>query len=35
MSTGGDFCHRWGRNGEFGVAVGPETRAAAIVAALS
>jgi len=30
--TGGGFGHRWGRNGEFCVAVGPATRSAGILA---
>jgi len=32
MSTGDDLGHRWGRNGEFCVAVGPVTRTASILA---
>ena len=31
MSTGDDYGHRQGRNGEFGVTVGPVTRAADIL----
>jgi len=32
MSTGGGFGHRWGRNGEFCVAVGPAARIVGILA---
>jgi len=32
MSTGGRFGHRWGRNGESWVAVGPATTTASILA---
>jgi len=32
MSTGGGFSHRWGRNGEFCVAIGYATRTAGILA---
>jgi len=32
MSTGDGFGHRWGRNGEFCVAVGPVTKTAGILA---
>jgi len=32
MSTGGDFGHRWGRNGELCVAVGPATGTTGILA---
>ena len=32
MSTGDGFDHRWGRNGEFCVAVGPATTTAGILA---
>jgi len=31
VSTGDGFGHRWGRNGEFCIAVGPVTRAAGIL----
>jgi len=32
MSTGDGFSHRWRRNGEFCVAVGPVSRTAGILA---
>jgi len=31
MSTGDDYCHRQGRNGEFCITVGPVTRTADIM----
>jgi len=35
MSTGGGFSHRWGRNGEFCVAMGLATMTAGILAEVS
>jgi len=32
MNTGDDFGHRWGRNDEFCIAVGPVTRIAGVLA---